>query len=97
MKKIILLFVFIIGAQVHASCSSAALTAAQDAYGSYIYDSKIAAVRVNKEYLVTVGIGNVEDGPHIYRVTFVGKYCNPMNAQICDLTQPGQGPSEDCK
>ncbi len=79
------------------TCSAIALSLAENAYGNYFDGTRIKVIAENKQYNVTIGIGNQEDGPHTYRVTFRDSHCNPKNVQVCDLTQPGYGPSKDCK
>ena len=80
----------------HASCSSAALWAAENAYGNDPIRTRTETVINGKEYKVTVGIGNDEDGAHTYRVTFKDGSCDPRSAQVCDLTQPGSNGSAGC-
>ena len=96
MKSILLTSILLLtfGLQAHATCASAALSVAESAYGNFINRTSLKPVIANKQYLVTVGIGNPEDGPHTFRVTFRDNTCNPKNVQVCDLTQPGYGPSK---
>ncbi len=100
MKSLVLFVAFLPFASAHAnpqSCAATALTLAENAYGNYIHETRTKVLVPNKQYLVTVGIGNYEDGAHTYRITFRDAYCKPSNVQICDTTQPGYGPSNDCK
>lgn len=75
-------------ASAHATCTSAAVWAAENAYGNDPIRTRTTTVEVGREYKVTVGIGNDEDGPHTYRVIFKDGVCDPKTAEVTDLTQP---------
>jgi hypothetical protein len=52
------------------ACSKPALNAAEAEYGNAPEGTKVKALTKSKRYLVTVGIGNAEDGAHDYYVDF---------------------------
>lgn len=88
MKKIIVLnaLLMVVAFQAHATCKSAALWAAENAYGNDPIKTRTHQL-TSDTYEVTVGIGNEEDGAHTYQVTFEGPTCDPTTAVICDMTQ----------
>jgi hypothetical protein len=52
------------------TCRKPALDAAEREYGNAPETTKVEAETKGKQYRVTVGIGNAEDGPHDYLVEF---------------------------
>jgi hypothetical protein len=52
------------------ACTSKAISAAEDHYGNDPVRTKVRVLAKGQKYRVTVGIGNDEDGPQDYYVTF---------------------------
>ncbi|MGZ3691763.1 MAG: hypothetical protein ACXVAX_09675 [Pseudobdellovibrio sp.] len=78
-------------------CRGLALSAAEDAYSNYIHKTIVKTIIPGRQYLVTVGIGNVEDGAHTYRVTFNNGCVDEKSvSQVCDIDELGYSPSADC-
>ena len=89
MKKSMILaaaLAIVSSAQAHATCASAALWAAETAYSNDPMRTEMKQLTFNT-FEVAVGIGNPEDGEHVYEVTFEGETCDPRTAVVCDLTQ----------
>lgn len=96
-----LVFTILIGllafvSTAHASCSAAALWAAENDYGNDPMKTSTKTLVPGHEYQVSVGRGNAEDGEHVYIVTFTDGTCNPKTASVCDQTQPGSD-GDACK
>jgi hypothetical protein len=73
-------------------CAAKALAAAEKAYGNDPLKTKVKTVSAGKKYVVTVGIGNAEDGAHDYNVTF-GHGCasEPSVSEVKQVANKGQG------
>jgi hypothetical protein len=97
MKKMMILsaLTMVISMQAHATCSSAALWAAENAYGNDPMKTRVKELEPNA-FDVTVGIGNPEDGAHTYLVTFEGPTCDPTDATVCDRTQQSNNDPRVC-
>ena len=63
-----------------ATCGSAALSVAEDEYGNDPMDTHVTPKK-NQFYVITVGIGNPEDGAHTYLVK-----CQGPQAANCGCT-----------
>ena len=53
-------------------CHAPALNAAETEYGNDPVRTRTKVLVKGKKYIITVGIGNVEDGPHDYLIVFSG-------------------------
>jgi hypothetical protein len=97
MKKMMILsaLAMVISMQAHATCKSAALWAAENAYGNDPMRTETKQL-TDDTFQVTVGIGNPEDGAHTYQVTFEGPTCDPTQATVCDRTQPSNNDPRVC-
>lgn len=98
MKKVLVLMASVsvlASIQAHATCSSAALWAAEAAYGNVPMRTRLKQL-TSDTFEVTVGIGNPEDGAHTYQVTFEGPTCDPKKAVVCDETQPENNDPRVC-
>lgn len=73
-------------ASAHATCSSAAVWAAETAYGNDpAGTSKVKVLVEGEKYIVGVGKHNVEDGLHSYLVQFKDGVCNPKTAEVTEI------------
>jgi hypothetical protein len=70
-------------------CVAPARNAAEAEYGNDPVRTKVVAVTKGKKYRVTIGIGNAEDGPHDYYVTFPsGCSSKPKVADVPSYPNP---------
>jgi Cu/Zn superoxide dismutase len=74
----------VLAPSAHATCKEAARWAAEKEYGNDPVRTQVRTIEEGKEYLVTVGIGNPEDGAHSYRVYFPGNVCDPRFAEVSE-------------
>jgi len=67
------------------SCASTALKMAEDEYGNDPKECHVTHKNAGV-YVVTVGIGNAEDGAHTYKVTFEDpKACDIQTATVVEV------------
>lgn len=68
-------------------CRAPALNAAETEYGNDPVRTRTKVVTKGKKYLVTVGIGNPEDGAHDYFVVFAGD-CTKSAPTVTEVPRP---------